>query len=190
MFKIVNTLEQNILDEMLDLAKLAPLTKDVSSYARGRERIWLNANWDLKNKTFNRHTDCFNNERLWSIIKNIWPSAEIGLLTYSGLNYPKGISLHRDDSYADYESWGIQLTGTCDFVYMGGYRSYFWEAEQDQEVMQTHKLNPGDVFKFNCKNRHSAVPSIDRYAINLWKVSKKYKEDYKEAFSPKPKPLF
>ena len=132
----------------------------------------------------------FRNERLWALIKSIWPEAEIGLLTYSGSENPIGINLHRDDSYADYESWGIQLSGTCEFVYMGGYRNFCWDPEKDIEEKQVYTLTPGDVFSFNCKNRHSAIPSVDRYAINLWKVSKKFRKEYTDINEVKTNILF
>lgn len=178
MFSIVKTLDQDTVSELLSIAKTASMRPDVSSYARGRMRTWLNIHWDLKERKFSRSSDCFANDRLWAIMKDIWPQADIGLLTYSGIENPKGIALHRDDSYADYESYGIHLSGTCEFIYMGGYRNFFWENQQDPEVRQSHQLKPGDVFRFNCKNRHSAVPGPERYAINLWKIAPKFRKDY------------
>lgn len=190
MFTILNKLDEATLKEMVTIAQSAPMREDVSSYARGRMRTWLNVNWDLKERKFTKEKDYFKNARLWEMILGIWPQAEIGLLTYSGLEDPKGISLHRDDSYADYESYGIQLTGTCDFHYMGGYRQFKWHVDKDPEERKTYKLSPGDVFRFNCKNRHSAIPSAGRYAINLWKISDKFRKDYDEAVKPSIKPLF
>lgn len=188
MLGIVKTISQEEIDEMLSIVKTAQLTSDVSSYARGRQRIWLNMNWDLKKRKFDRDNDCFRDDRLWSMILNVWPEAEIGLLTYSGDKDPKGIFLHRDDSYADNESWGIQLTGTCKFVYMDKVDKS--DPNNSEEIRQELDLNPGDVFRFDCKCRHSAVPSTGRYAINLWKISKKFRRDYEDANRPKAKPLF
>jgi hypothetical protein len=189
MFSIINKIDQSTIDEIVSIGKLAHLKEDVSSYAKGRCRTWLNMHWDLKNRIFDKN-ECLRNPRLWEIMLSIWPEAQIGLLTYSGKTDPKGISLHRDDSYADYESVGIQLTGTCLFEYMGGYRHFHWHADKDTEEKKTFNLKPGDVFRFNCKNRHSAIPSVDRYAINLWKVSPKFKKEYDEASQPTIKPLF
>ncbi len=183
MFSIIKTLDTTIIQEILSIAKQTSMKEDVSSYAKGRNRIWLNAHWDLKNKKFDTE-DCLKNERLWEILKSIWPEAEIGLLTYSGKENPKGINLHRDDSYADYESWGIQLSGTCQFDYAGGYKNFKWEQDRDEEYIKSYILNPGDVYRFNCKNRHSAIPSEDRYAINLWKISSKFKTEYNNAINP------
>jgi len=188
MFTIIKTLDPSITEELLSIAKQAPLKADVSTYAKGRQRTFLNMNWDFRDRKFDK--DCFQNERMWEILKGIWPEAEIGLLTYSGEENPKGINLHRDDSYADYESWGVQLSGTCEFHYMGGYKNFKWEQERDPEIDQSYTLNPGDVFRFNCKNRHSAIPSINRYAINLWKIAEKFKRDYDNSINTKITPLF
>lgn len=190
MFGITRTLDRATVDKILNIVTKAELHEDVSSYARGRQRTWLNAHWDLKNKTFDRE-QCFINAELWSILKDVWPDADIGLLTYSGDANPIGIKLHRDDSYADYESYGIQLSGTCEFLYMGGYRDFKWEMNPEPESQRSFQLKPGDVFRFNCKNRHSAIPSQGRYAINLWKVSKKFKAEYDRVMKePNVKPLF
>jgi len=139
-------------------------------------------NWDLKTKTFST-SNCIRNKNLWNILTSIWPQAEIGLLTYSGGENPKGISLHRDDSYADYESYGIQLTGTCEFIYMGGYRDFKWDADKEPEIKQSYNLEPGQIYRFNCKNKHAAIPSIERYAINLWKISDKFRKEYNETIN-------
>ena len=189
MFTIINTLDKSILEEIMSIVKLAPLKEDVSSYAKGRQRTWLNMHWNLKDKTFDKQ-NCFRNTRLWEILLNIWPEAQIGLLTYSGKEKPIGINLHRDDSYADYESVGVQITGECSFEYLGGYRHFRWHADKDNEEKKVFNLKPGDVFRFNCKNRHSAMPSVDRYAINLWKISPKFRKEFDEASQPIIKPLF
>lgn len=189
MFKIVNTLNSDVCQEMLDIAKRAELHEDVSSYARGRQRTWLNMHWDLKDRKFTKE-NCLRDARMWEVLKKIWPEAEIGLLTYSGEENPVGIKLHRDDSYADYESWGVQLSGRCEFLYMGGYRNFCWDQEVDDEAEQSFELGPGDIFQFNCKNRHSAVPGPGRYAINLWKISKKFRTEYDSVSKPKGQPLF
>lgn len=188
MFNIIKTLDSEIVSELLSIAKKAELKPDVSSYAKGRQRTFINMNWDFRDRKFNR--DCFVNDRMWNILKDIWPESEIGLLTYSGEENPKGIDLHRDDSYADYESWGVQLSGTCEFHYMGGYKNFKWEQDREEEKDQIFIIKPGDVFRFNCKNKHSAIPSVDRYAINLWKISDKFRRDFDNALTTKITTLF
>lgn len=188
MFTIIKTLDPAITAELLEIAKQAPLKADVSSYAKGRQRTFVHMNWDFRDRKFDK--DCFKNDRMWEILTGIWPEAEIGLLTYSGNENPKGIDLHRDDSLHNYESWGVQLSGTCEFHYMGGYKNFYWEQDREEEKDQTFILNPGDVFRFNCKNKHSAIPSIERYAINLWKISDKFKKDYDNTLNTKITTLF
>jgi hypothetical protein len=140
MFSIAKRLDDNTVNNILSLVENARLEEDVSSYAKGRQKTWINLNWDLRDKKFST-SNCM---------------------------------------YADYESVGIQLTGTCRFDYMGGYTE-FRHGQREAEHMQSYELLPGDVYRFNCKNRHAAAPSAGRYAINLWKISGRFRKEYEEA---------
>jgi hypothetical protein len=72
------------------------------------------------------------------------------LAHYSG-DRSIGIQPHRDASYANREAYGINL-GRCDFT-VGN---------------NIYKLNGGEVYSFDCKTLHSADPSTNRWALNLW----------------------
>lgn len=156
------------------------LKPDPSNYAPGRLRGWFPMEWNLQTKQFMESS--IQSHLLWSWCQRIWPEAEIGLITYSGATNtePKGIKLHRDDSYGDFKAVGINVTGECRFTYLQSYRSYEWDPQRDPEVERVINLKPGDVYTFNCKNRHSAEPSPNRFAINLWHISKKTRHKFEE----------
>ncbi|MBE9128026.1 MULTISPECIES: hypothetical protein [unclassified Coleofasciculus] len=81
------------------------LESDVSSYARGRKRYWLEWEWDLKHKVFRNGV---KDERLWTFCQRIFPGCQIGLVAKGDV----GIDWHRDDSYADWEAITINLGQT------------------------------------------------------------------------------
>jgi len=146
------------------------LERDVSSYARGRERVWLQYEWDLKERVFRQGLKL---GKLWRFCKEIYPEAQLGLISRGAI----GITAHRDDSYANYKAYGINL-GQCKWQYNLEYPGYMW-------VPNSRKINPpeitvmnmtgGEVIRFNCKNLHAALEcSEDRWSINLWTVSPKF----------------
>lgn len=151
------------------------MTPDVSNYAKGRMRVWLFAEWDLKNKKFihapQSHIGLDILDKANQVLRlyTDW-QAEIGLLTFS-TDKEVGITYHRDDSYADYESWGINLSGDCKFYYKHGYPEFRYSKERDEEKEEVIELVSGDIYQFNCKNLHQAMPSKNRWALNLWRVS-------------------
>lgn len=158
------------------------LKPDPSNYAKGRLRAWLFHEWHLQRKEFLPPE--IKSERLEQWCKEIWPETEIALITYSGEEFgpTHGISLHRDDSYADFKAVGVNITGTCKFVYLESYPGYEYAAEPQRHAeVKPHVgfLQPGTVVTFNCKNQHSADPSSNRWAINLWHVSRKAREKFR-----------
>lgn len=158
------------------------LQPDQSNYAKGRLRAWIFYEWHLQRKEF--LPPQIKSPKLEQWCKEIWPEAEIGLITFSGEEWsePKGITLHRDDSYADFKAVGINVTGTCKFVYLESYPTYEWCKESDRKAETPHVgfLKPGHVIEFNCKNRHSADPGPNRWNINLWHISRKLRERFDE----------
>ena len=150
------------------------LTLDVSTYATNRQRYWLQDEWDLKNRKF---IPGIKDERLWNYCKHWMPDADLGLVVYGNV----GITEHRDDSYADYRSVGINLGELESWSYDCRYPEFRWTAHRNPRERIYHKIQNGEVFEFNCKNPHAAIrPHEDRWAIFLWKVSQKFKAQYKE----------
>lgn len=153
------------------------LKSDVSNYAKGRQRCWLQAEAPLGSQPW---VPGIKDDRLWSWIKKtIWSEAEVGLIAYG----PVGISLHRDASYADYEARSVNLGEIKAWQYEPSYSTFGYGPQTLRPVMNL-LLAPGEVIRFNCKNRHAAVdPAPDRWSINLWKVSPKMRSAY-EAVLP------
>jgi hypothetical protein len=159
------------------------LQQDVSSYAPGRNRYWLQFEWDLRNKTF---TSGHEDPVLWKYCKQWMPDADLGLVVHG----PVGIKPHRDDSYADWRGVGINLGKIGSWSYDCQY-PYYWgdgpEGERWSDYMmkcnapnpQNHDIPVGGVFEFNTKNLHGVNdPAEDRWAIFLWKVSKKFRTNF------------
>lgn len=152
------------------------LRPDVSNYARGRQRAWLQVEAPLGNTR--PWQPGVRDERLWNwILENIWAEAELGLVAYGQV----GIRPHRDASYADYEARSINLGEIEGWWYEPGY-SDFGPGPQTIRHALTYKLAPGDVIRFNCKNQHAVInPAPDRWSINLWRVSDRARARF-EAF--------
>ncbi len=145
------------------------LEADISSYARGRKRYWLEWEWDLKHKVFRPGV---RDERLWTFCQRIFPGCQIGLVAKGSV----GIGWHRDDSYADWEAVTINL-GQSQWGYDYQYPGYSWSQNRNPSNPVIYDLPDGGVIKFNPKNPHAAInPASNRYSINLWRISKKYQD--------------
>lgn len=149
------------------------LTPDVSNYAKGRMRCWLESEGPLS--ATRAWQPAYHDERLWSfIIKNVWPEAELGMVTYG----PVGIKAHRDATYADWEARIVNLGEVKGWQYTPGY-STFGSGPQVKRPSITLLLKEGEVIRFNCKNEHEVIgPAEDRWAINLWRVSGRTRQAY------------
>lgn len=149
---------------------LSALKLDSSSYAKGRRRIWLDRQPSLS--SYDKLDACVSttqSSRLRDYLKELikW-DFDYCLLTNSGPE-GHGITLHRDAGSLSYEGYGINLTGTCDFNYLEQRRG-FGPGPTSEEVHHTVQMWPGTVVHFNTKNPHSAIPSPNRWAVNLWKA--------------------
>jgi hypothetical protein len=156
------------------------LTGDVSHYARGRQRSWLRHEAPLSDAR--PWLPANQNDELWNkvleICKQISFVPELGLASLGG-----EINPHRDASYADWRAIGINL-GVTTFGYELSYPEFRWappnELVSPPQVSLT-QLVGGEVFEFNCKNRHwTSNVAPDRWSINLWRVSAKQRPKYNE----------
>ena len=122
------------------------LKPDVSAYARGRQRYWLQKEWRLDKKCYQNG---IKDKRLWTFCKAIFPEADLGLVVYGDI----GIKVHRDGWYYDNQ-----------------YPNFSWSKKTNPSSPEIFKVKPGDIFEFNTKNPHAAIkPQPDRWAIFLWK---------------------
>ena len=149
------------------------LIPDVSSYARGRQRFWLQHEWNLKLRCFQ---PALVDQELWSMCLKWMPNAKLGLAVHG----PVGISLHRDDSYADWRTVGINLGEIEGWQYDGQYPEFHWTKERNPSNVRICRVPVGGVFAFNCKNPHAALkPAENRWAIFLWDIAPKFRNQFR-----------
>lgn len=161
-------LQRNYLDSGL-------LEPDVSNYARGRQRCWLEteAPLSMSRPWQDGHHDAW----LWTWIReHVWDKAELGLVAYG----PVGISAHRDAWYAGWEAVTINLGEVEAWMYCPQYSDYCYGPQQDAHEWMLHP-RVGEVYRFNPKNPHAVInPANDRWSINLWTISTKARAAYEQ----------
>lgn len=144
------------------------LTPDVSRYARGRQRFWLEHEAPL-GRTRNWQPGV-HSDRLWSWVQRSFPGVELGLAAYGEV----GIDPHRDASYADYTAYSVNLGTIEGWYYDPMYPDMTYSDQRNASNPVIYRLEPGDVVRFNCKNPHGVInPAPDRWSLNLWHISPK-----------------
>ena len=181
MFRIVQMISPEVLNSINDYLNevIEPqLTKDVSSYADSRMRAWLQ--YEAPLSISQPWKPAIKDDRIWSYVTKIGAkngfTPDIGLISKAGV-----IREHRDAFYCNFLSMGINL-GECTWTYRNCYPEYKWTANQNDDAPQEiYHLTGGEVFLFNAKNPHSVSrASEERWAINLWTVSKKGMSGFNE----------
>lgn len=154
------------------------LGTDVSNYAKGRRRSWLQYEGPLSDER--SFEPGIQDERIWNYVTKLcskfdW-EPELGLISRGGK-----ITRHRDAAYADFRSIGINL-GKVTWCYERIYPMYAWvPSEQTLNPTEISKIEMtgGEVFEFNCKNPHwTENVDPDRWGINLWRVSRKKRSEF------------
>ena len=157
------------------------LVADVSSYARGRQRIWLNWEAQLaKNlpRGRERFTPAFRGQ-MWDHLVDFFTdnynwTPELALVAYGEV----GINWHRDTTYADWVACSINLGG-CTWRYKANWTEWDSSGRSDGDKKFSRHLTGGEVTMFNSKNQHMVdSPAADRWSINLWRVSDKMREEF------------
>jgi ribonuclease HI len=151
----------------LETHVIAVLETDKSNYAPGRQVAWVGAKWDLKDKDFKPGVQ---DDKLMELVKQVYPDADIVLVTYSE-NPGAGINYHRDDSYTATEARSINI-GNSDWGYRAAKERMAWTKEENKDApYQEFKLESGTVTRFNCKNEHAALNTeAGRWSINIWSI--------------------
>lgn len=157
----------------LDQAVRGHLRPDVSRYAAGRMRAWLNVEPSLTSPTtFSRGVPV--GEKVWDRLKEVTGlDFDYCLATYSGDESPIGITPHRDAGFAEFEAWGLNVSGECEFRYWMTKESFGRSRDtlpETESPTHTLVLKPGDLVRFNCKNRHAATPGTGRWNLNFWRA--------------------
>jgi len=176
MLNIISTINQDTVNKLVDYLEtnINPiLGQDVSSYAPGRRRIWLPYEAPLSNaRPFEKG---LQDDKIWSYLTSVcaqfnW-QPELGLISKGGL-----ISPHRDTTFADFRSIGINL-GKVTWCYSRSYPMFSWVPDEqriDPPEVTKLEMTGGEVFEFNCKNVHwTEDVDPNRWGINLWTISKK-----------------
>lgn len=150
------------------------LEEDKSNYAPGRQVAWVGAKWDLKDKDFKPGVQ---DDALMQLVKQVYPDANIALVTYS--QQPgTGIGYHRDDSYAALEARSINI-GNSEWGYRAAKEQMAWTKEENTAATyQEFKLESGTVTRFNCKNEHAAINTeAGRWSINIWSIKNDHSKE-------------
>jgi len=162
MIEKISRISSDTLEELRELCfSMIPLMQDDhSNYAKGRKRLWLFHEVNLKTSEI---TEGYLNERLWKLAQRF--GCNIGLMSYGGKSMDSNglIGWHRDHSYAMPTAFTINL-GSATFGY---------DLKREGGDRQNFILNDGEIFKFNCKHPHSLIEihSDIRFGINLWTLN-------------------
>lgn len=175
--KVISLEQQIQVREALDSLQ-SNLTKDVSRYAVGRPRLWLEKEAILTQASGGKQfKDAIKHERLWNWCCKIYEMAankcqvkrnqcHLGLVAYGSV----GIQWHRDASYANYFAVSINISTEPTLWGYQACRSSFGAGANDESAeKQIYEIPPGGIVAFNCKNPHAVIRCDDtRYSINLW----------------------
>ena len=148
MFRIVQTISQEITSTIIDYLNevIEPqLGTDVSSYALGRRRSWLEYEAPLSQSQPWKLG--VRDDRIWSYVTRICGrhgfSPDIGLVTKGGL-----IEEHRDASFSNYLAMGINL-GECTWEYRHCYPEYRYTPQQNESApVEAYHLTGGEVYLY------------------------------------------
>ncbi|MFB2983402.1 hypothetical protein [Microseira sp. BLCC-F43] len=135
------------------------MNPDVSNYAKGRYRLWLFHECNLKTGEI---TKAYYDSRIYQFSQRVFPGCNIGLLTFggkhNGFTSHGKILPHRDHSYAMPIAKNVNLG-----------KAIFGYGDRDHKQ---YELSDGDIVEFNCKVFHS-VPKIlsQEISIVFWKLN-------------------
>lgn len=144
------------------------LAPDVSSYARGRRRAWLQIEAPLGPTQPWRPG--LASHRLWPWLVAIWQRIDPRTCPAVGIAIQgdTGIAWHRDASYAQVRAVLVNLE-PCAF-----------EIDRDRDSPNGRPGDPlsldlqgGEVLAFDCKHQHRVVdPDPSRWSIVLWRLKR------------------
>jgi len=161
-------IDQSVVKTMVDYFNehIDPLLGvDVSNYAKGRRRAWLQ--YEAPLSAARPWLPGLRDQRIWTYVQTVCRphkfSPDVGLVSKGGVIGP-----HRDASSLCAHAFSINL---------GKVTWCFGEEGAEQKV----DLVGGEIFSFNSKVRHW-VENVhpERWAINLWNVSPKEYDRYQD----------
>ena len=144
------------------------LSPDVSNYARGRRRAWLQIEAPLGPTQPWRPG--LASARLWPWLVRVWRRVhpdgdpQLGLAVHGDT----GIAWHRDASYAQPRAVVVNL-GPCAFELDRARDG----ANGRPAVPVSLELSGGEVLDFDCKHRHRVLRAdAARWSVVLWRLKR------------------
>ena len=169
MSETTTRLSRSTVDALRDRLEriVAPqLAPDVSNYAKGRHRAWLE--WEGPLSVRRDYTPAVRDPKLWDWLCTIWEvhgwggRPDLGLAIHGNI----GITPHRDATYAHARAMTVNL----------GNAQWGWHPKRngnDAAGLAWETIESGDVLRFDCKHLHSSrEPVADRWAIVLWSAKR------------------
>lgn len=140
------------------------LVADVSSYAPGRNRVWMpfEAPLDHGGNHARPFIPGLLDPVIWGMIRSICGrhgfNPDVCLISRGG-----GIRAHRDTTYAAAQAFAINL-GSCSW--------HISSSRSSPKPDISMAMSGGEVFSFDCKHVH-AVSDVapDRWSINAWSIA-------------------
>lgn len=154
--------EQTLTNTELWCNQIKPLLNPtLSTYAKGRQELWIKKKCDLK-KNFTL-TSSYEDEFISSLANAVLPNFDIALVLF----YPAGTNInpHRDHTVFASTAICINLQDTI-----------FNITDDPNKHFVRYNVNKGDVIQFNCKHLHATETNTkDRWSIILWYLKSQYK---------------
>ena len=153
---------------LLDRHVKGALSPDVSNYAKGRTRAWLQREMPLG--PTQREKPGLIIPELWAALSGIWAKhlpgrPQTGLAVHGRI----GIRVHRDASYARPACMNVNLGQALWFHDPDRNGKQDYDTPREKSIA----LRGGEVIAFDCKHPHGSIvtaPDGDRWAIILWQV--------------------
>jgi len=180
MIEILGTISREKVQEVISYLNQNTepnLGVDVSNYAKGRRRTWLQYEAPLSPSQRWKQGD--KDQYLWDFV--LTTMAPYGVVPELGLVSKGGqIEFHRDAAYAQFKAFAINL-GKVTWEYRQSYPEYSWVSDEFRirpPKLVTFEMTGGEVFQFNSKNEHRAINADpERWAFNMWNIKPQARED-------------
>ena len=155
------------------------LIPDISNYAPGRKRFWIQTEFPLSLK-YQSFRAGVQDPKLWGWLQQVWQKSglegqpETALAIYGDVP----IQFHGDAPCAAKNAIQINLGGTT-FVHDSSPPVRGQRNKPSSPI--EHTLDMGEVSRFNCKHLHATVePEPDRWSIIVWQISQFGRSAYQQ----------
>ena len=159
--------EANAMRQHLDRVAGPHLAPDVSNYARGRTRVWLQHEGPLSQ--YRDYGPGLKDAKLWAWLEQCWTRAsyagkpDLGLALYGNI----GIRPHRDATYAHCAALTVNL-GAVDWGWQNNRN-----GQPAEHLLDWTTLDAGELLAFDCKHVHASRKlAATRWAIVLWQAKR------------------